>query len=262
MATVGCLAGAPAAAAGTPPATGGAAASGVAASGPASTVPRANRGVVGLALSGIGAHLKPPTSPSYKPYSANCHNLLDPGFSGKCVVALGASGTVAAVVEEETAALGPGARHAPVQERDLVWHRQGRRWSLAEVHTFQISDGRPTLAWADDVERDGDPKLVFVTSSGRPGFGSELDLVEGTGEVTLFRFLGTGFGVVPPAGGLVTYVLGATESKPAGQGYYDQVLIGYSGGSWRVFSEQYVPGPAALAQHRGVFWDPRATPAA
>jgi hypothetical protein len=39
------------------------------------------------------------------------------------------------------------------------------------------------------------------------------------------------------------------------------VLIGYSGGSWRVFSEQYVPTAAALGQHKGAFWDSRAVPA-
>jgi hypothetical protein len=113
--------------------------------------------------------------------------------------------------------------------------------------------------WADDIERDHDRKLVFVA---RPvaGFGTELDLVEGTGEVVLYRFLGEGFVNVPPAGGLVTYVPGWEEHHGPDDAY-DQTLIGYSSGSWRVYSEQYVPDGPALAQHRGAFWDSRALPA-
>jgi hypothetical protein len=234
---------------------------------PATTgpAPRANRGVLGIPLSGRGAHLKPPISPSYKPSSDNCQDrgLLDPGFTGKCVTAEAATGTVTGVVEEETAALpaGPGAASTSVQERDLVWHREGGRWALAEVHTFWNANGRATLLWSDDIRRDHDTELVFVTMTDETGFGSELDLVGGTGQVSLYRYLGVGFAVVPTAGRLVTYVPGSTEQEPADDGYYDQTLIGYSDGSWRVFSEQYVPGAAALAQHHGAFWDPEARPA-
>ena len=127
------------------------------------------------------------------------------------------------------------------------------------MHVFQNA-GLPSLVWADDIERDHDPKLVFVTPSGRAGFGTELDLVEGTGDVVLYRFLGQGFANVPGAGGLVTYVPGWTEQRgPANA--YDQTLIGYSSGSWRVFSEQFVPDSSALRQHRGAFWDSQAVPA-
>ena len=48
----------------------------------------------------------------------------------------------------------------------------------------------------------------------------------------------------------MTYVPGWTEENGPFSAY-DQVLIGYSAGSWRVFSEQYVPIAAALAQHKG-----------
>jgi hypothetical protein len=227
---------------------------------------QANRGVIGLALSGIGSSLKPPTSPTYRPYSSNCHLLIDAGFSGKCVLVQAPSGTVAGVVEVESADSKPPkgrvvtSAHGPgVEERDLVWHRQGARWELALVHVFQ-NPGLASLVWGDDVERDHDPKLVLVTPSARVGFGNELDLVEGSGDVTLYRFLGQGFANVPAPGGLVTYVPGWTERQgPAAE--YDQTLIGYVQGSWRVLSEQYVPNKAALQQHRAAFWDDEAVPA-
>jgi hypothetical protein len=174
------------------------------------------------------------------------------------VIATGRAGTVAGVVEQEAAVLSQRAA-AGAQERDLVWHRNGSHWDLADVHTFQ-NNGLESLVWADDLTRDHDPKLVFVTLTDDPNFGNELDVVEGTGKVTLYRYLGEGFAVVPATGGLVTYVPGLTEAKPAPGTYFDQVFIGYDNGSWRVFSEQYVPYAAALAQHHGAFWDPEATP--
>jgi hypothetical protein len=226
----------------------------------------ANPVVIGLALSGIGSSLQPPASPTYRPYGGNCHVLVDHGFSGKCIAVEAPSGTVAGVVEVATAVRGQGrggrvtGAHGPgAEERDLVWHRQGPRWELALVYVFE-NPGPPSLVWADDVERDHDPKLVFVMTSSKAGFGNELDLVEGSGDVTLYRFLGQGFANVPAAGGLVTYVPGWTEEQgPSAQ--YDQTLIGYEQGSWRVLFEQYVPDKAALQQHRAAFWDSQAVPA-
>ncbi len=247
---------------------------------------RANPAVIGLALSGTGTTLQPPTSPTIKPYSRYCHALIDPGFSGKCVVVVAPSGTIAGVVEVETVPPQPGAGHAPpatstdkpstkdkpptdkpptarpgpgAQERDLVWRRDANSWSLALVRVFH-DPGLPSLVWADDIERDHDPKLVFVTPSVRSGFGSELDLVEATGDVVLYRFLGQGFADVPAGGGLVTYVPGWTEQHGP-EDAYDQTLIGYSSRAWRVFSEQYVPDGSALLQHRGAFWDSQAVAA-
>jgi hypothetical protein len=43
------------------------------------------------------------------------------------------------------------------------------------------------------------------------------------------------------------------EARPA-RDYFDQTLISWLDGSWRVVSQQYVPYAAALAQHRGEFW--------
>lgn len=217
-------------------------------------------------LSGVGATLTPPTNPSYKPYTTNCHQLIDPAFTGTCAVAKSPLGTVAGIVEEETAALSQGATRSSAtggpgaQERDLVWRREGARWELALRRVFPKNTGLPSLLWADDVTRDRSTELVFVTPTDRAGFGNELDLVEGNGQVTLYRFLGQGFVDVPARGGLVTYVPGWTEQDGPFSGY-DQVLIGYSAGSWRVFSEQYVPVAAALDQHHGAFWDSQAVPA-
>jgi hypothetical protein len=228
--------------------------------------PTANAGVVGLVLSGAGATLVQPSGPASQPYSPDCDSLVDPGFAGKCVVATGALGTVAGIVEEETATghSPSGSPHsegtAGVQERDLVWRRKGARWVLALRRLFPANTGLPSLLWADAVARNGDVDLVFVTPTDRAGFGNELDLVTGNGRVGLYRYLGQGFAVAPTAGGVVTYVPGWTEENGPFSAY-DQVLIGYSGGSWQVYSEQYVPIAAALDQHRGAFWDNRAVPA-
>jgi hypothetical protein len=225
-----------------------------------------NRGVVGLVLSGAGATLVPPSGPASQAYTPDCHGLVDPGFAGKCVVATSALGTVAGIVEEESAT-GRSANGSPysagtagVQERDLVWRRKGARWVLALRRLFSANTGLPSLLWADDVARNGDVDLVLVTPTDRAGFGNELDLVAGNGRVTLYRYLGQGFAEVPTAGGVVTYVPGWTEENGPFSSY-DQVLIGYTGRSWRVLSEQYVPVAAALDQHKGAFWDSRAVPA-
>jgi hypothetical protein len=220
--------------------------------------------VVGLVLSGQGASLYPPLRPTDKVYKADCHLLIDPGFTGKCALATGAQGTVAGVVEEETAALdarsGPAtAKVQAVQERDLVWRRRGRAWALALRRVFDRA-GAPTELWAGDVQAAGAPDLVFVTPSDGGGFGNELDVVNGAGTVALYRFLGEGFVVAPGRGELVAYVPGWTEQRPVA-GAYDQTLIGYSSGSWRVVSQQYVPNAAAWAQHHGPFRDAKAVPA-
>jgi len=126
------------------------------------------------------------------------------------------------------------------------------------VHVFQ-RPGLTTLLWRVDL-RSGHPELVFVTPAAISGFGAELDVVEGNGQVSLYRFLGEGFANVPIPGDLVTYVPGATEAKPA-DGYFDQLLIRYMGGAWRVISQQYVPYRAAMDQHKGALWAPGAVAA-
>ncbi|MGH9105239.1 MAG: hypothetical protein ACRDZX_05265 [Acidimicrobiales bacterium] len=220
--------------------------------GAASHPPPAGAGLVGRALSGLGSSFAPPRGPTLRPYTPDCHHLIDPAFRGKCVVASGRTGTVAGVVEQERGAFG-------TQERDLVWHRQGRHWALAQVHVFE-NPGRLTSVWSDDVGRDGDRELVFAMPAGRPGFASELDLVEGTGEVAVYRFLGGGFAIVPVADRLVTYVPGWVGRRRAGA-YYQEILIGFARGRWRILSIQRVPYADALARHRGAFYDSAAVAA-
>jgi hypothetical protein len=212
--------------------------------------------VIGIALSGRGTTLLAPQRPSYRPYSADCRSLGDLATQTvRCVVAQAPDGTVAGVIEEKR---GPAGRAG--QERDLVWRREGEWWKLVLARSFQ-SFAWPTKLWADDLERDGDTKLVFVTRSTSRGYGYELDVVEATGQVVLYRYLGLGFAMVPRSGGLVTYVphwatrTGPDRTGPNRPDAYDQVLIGYENGAWRVFSQQYVPAKAALAQHKGVFYD-------
>lgn|GEM_PF-1830450 len=213
--------------------------------------PAANGAVIGMALSGEGAHLLAPTSPTLKPYSGNCHTLVDPAFKGKCVTATSSAGTVAGVVEVERGAFGG-------QERDLVWRKQGLHWALALVHVSE-SPRLNALVWRCEL-RPGAHELVFVLPSALPGFGSELDVVEGNGQVSLYRSLGVGFADVPVQGDLVTYVRGPQHLVPSAT-YFNQTLISWLGGSWRVVAQQYVPYSAALGQHRGEFWAAGAAPA-
>ncbi len=201
-------------------------------------------GDLGIALSGIGTAMRPPTSPTRVPYTSNCHKLIDGGFTGVCVTAQGPGGEVAGIVESERGALA-------TQERDLVWRRTGDKWSLALVHTFQPS-GYLTRLWAVRLRRASPPYLVFVTPVDRPGFGRNLNVVDTAGHVSLYRYLGEGFALVPPGGGLLTYTPAATQAAPAGN-YFDQVLVGWYGGHWRVLADQYVPYRAALAQHKALF---------
>ena len=222
--------------------------------------------VVGLVLSGRNASLSRPTRPTNKAYVSDCHRLVAPGFSGKCAMATSPQGTVAGIVEEETAALegqakaGPARAHAPgVQERDLVWRRHGRSWALVLRRVF-MNTGGATRLWTAGIPGASSPGLVFVTPSALDGFGNELDVVGGAGTVKLYRFLGEGFVVATRPDELVAYVPGWTEQRPV-EGAYDQTLIAYTSGSWRVVSQQYVPDAAALAQHHGAFGDVAAVPA-
>jgi hypothetical protein len=214
--------------------------------------PPPSQEVVGIALSGNDTSFHPPLGPSSQPGYSDCHRLIDPAFTGRCAVASGPGGTVAGIVEVERGALS-------AQERDLVWRLQRRRWHLVERYTFD-NPGLPTRLWSDDIERNHRPVLVFVTPVDEPGFGRELDVVDESGRVSLYRYLGFGFAVVPARGGLVAYAAGSTEAVPAG-GYFDQILVGRTAGTWRVVSQQYVRYDAAMRLHRGAFYDPEAMPA-
>jgi hypothetical protein len=208
--------------------------------------PPAVKSVVGITdLSGAGSSFVPPNRPSARPYTSDCHRLIDPAFAGRCVEASGPAGTVAAVLEEERGAF-------VSQERDLVWRERGDEWQLALVHV-RDNPRLPARAWRSDLVPALGGELVIVLPSRKPGFADELDLVNGSGQVSIVRFLDGGFALAPGEDRLVTYT-------PAGAWWY-QLLFGRTGGHWEVFSQQFVPGWAALAQHKGAFSAPGAVPA-
>lgn len=208
-------------------------------------------GVVGMVLSGAGNSFTAPLSPTVKPFSSDCRTLLDPGYYGQCITVVAASGTIAAVVEVRkptSQTSGP----APAPERDLVYHKQGSSWDLVLRRTYSTNTGIGTMLYESDVQRDGDPKAVFVRAAPNPRYGNELDLVEGTGKVTLYRQLHGGFALVPPGGGLRTFV-------PARAGGYHEALIKFERGAWRIVSLAHVTGSQARAESDGPFNDPEAT---
>jgi hypothetical protein len=227
-------------------------------------VPTGSASQLGERLTGVGTRLRPPTSPSSVPYTSDCQQLVDAAFAGKCIIAAGPSGDVAGVVEVEKA-----VPRKLRQERDLVWRQDRHHWALVEVYVTWVcvsgrlcgaSPGLPAQLWSDDLARDGNADLVFVLPSDRAGFGSELDVVDEAGKVSLYRYLGGGFALVPNHGGLVVFTPGASEANPADE-YFDQVFIRWQNSAWRLVSDQYVPYAAAFAEHRGAFYDPSALPA-
>lgn len=207
--------------------------------------------VIGLVLSGQEATLVPPKAATIWPPTgargkdtnlsqSTCARVIDGGFTGTCAVASGPGGTVVGVVEYEARL-----------EFDLVWARQAGHWYLALRREFE----RPshlTHVLIAPMGNGGQAELVFVTPSADSGYGNELDVVGEDGQVALYRFLGHGFVVSPAPDELVTYV--PVKHEAAGpKGQYDQMLIGNIDGLWTVVAQQYVPGRAALAQHRGDF---------
>lgn len=204
-----------------------------------------------MVLSGVGSTFTPPLTPTVKPYNSDCRTLLDPGYYGQCITVVAPTGTIAAIVEVQKAT-SQAAAAAPSQERDLVYRRQGSSWNLVLRRTYLTNSGIGTLLYESDVQRDGDPKAVFVRTAPNPRYGNELDLVEGSGKVTLYRQLHGGFAVVPPGGGLETFV-------PASSGGYHEALIKYLRGAWRILSVSHVTGSQARAESSGPFNDPEAT---
>jgi hypothetical protein len=97
--------------------------------------------------------------------------------------------------------------------------------------------------------RDGDPKAVFVTPAPNGEFGNELDVVDTSGSVTLVRQLHGGFADVASGGGLQTYV-------PDPAGGYDEAVIDYRNGAWRIVSVTTVSQSQAQAENAEPFYDP------
>jgi len=206
--------------------------------------------LIGLALGPSGTTLVPPDAPTAFPYTPNCRSLIDPGFYGSCVVVTAPSGTIAAISERQSDQQA-GSSVTPTQERDLVYHRVGSAWHLALRRVTTSTGYAPTSdLWQSDIDRDGDPKAVFVTPAPNSQFGNELDVVEATGAVTLYRQLHGGFATIASGGGLETYV----PATPTG---YDEAVINYSAGAWRITSVTQVSQAQAQAESDQPFYDPQ-----
>ena len=183
--------------------------------------------VIGLALSGQGSTLTPPSAPTTKPYSADCKTLFDKDWEGDCLFITSESGAIAALVEwVEPTYNSTGQGTGPTPERDLVYRHVGSTWNLALRRTESVTSYAEL--WRSDVNRDSDPKAVFVVPAPNTQFGEELDVVDASGQVTLQRQLQGGFATIATGGGLETFV-------PDSSGY-TQTVIRYTSGAWRIAS--------------------------
>ena len=90
---------------------------------------------------------------------------------------------------------------------------------------------------------------MFVTAAANPQFANELDVVETTGRVIMYRQLHGGFATVATAGGLQTFV-------PDPNAGYDEAVIKYIGGAWRIISIRHVSQAQAQAESSQPFTDP------
>lgn len=219
---------------------------------PGTTAPgtTAPHNVVGLVVSGAGNTLTAPASPTVVAYNPNCHALVDPGFSGSCLTITAPSGTIAAIVEQQRSTYQAGQPTPPSQERDLVYHRQGNNYALT-MRRAPVTNQSESRLYESDVNRDGDVKAVFVSPATNPQYANELDVVEGTGAVTLYRQLHGGFATIASGGGLEAFVPDASQG-------YDQTVIRYTSGAWRIVSDQHVSDAQGQAENPyGGFNDPK-----
>jgi hypothetical protein len=215
---------------------------------PAPTTPPTTT-VVGLVLTGAGTTFTAPSAPTVVAYNSNCNTLIDPGFYGSCLTVTSASGTLAAIVEQQKETYQQGQPIVTGQERDLVYRLVGNQYSLILRRIPVASGEAETRLFASDIMRDGDSKAIFVTPAPNGEFGNELDVVDTSGSVTLVRQLHGGFADVASGGGLQTYV-------PDPAGGYDEAVIDYRNGAWRIVSVTTVSQSQAQAENAEPFYDP------
>ncbi len=218
----------------------------------ASTAPgtTAPHNVVGLVVTGAGNTFAPPASPTVVAYNPNCHALVDAGFNGTCLTITAPSGTIAAIVEQQQHTYQAGQPTPPSEERDLVYHRGGNNWVLS-LRRAPVTNQSESRLYESDVNRDGDAKAVFISPAANTQYADELDVVEGTGAVSLYRQLHGGFATIASGGGLETFVPDARQG-------YDQTVIRYTSGAWRILSDQHVSDAQGQAETpSGGFNDPR-----
>jgi hypothetical protein len=207
--------------------------------------------LIGLVLSGSGNTFTAPSEPTTKPIGANCRSLFDPGFYGNCVTVVAPSGTIAALVEQQQQNYQSGQPITTGQERDLVYREVDHAWSLVLRRTPVAAGESMCELYESDIMRDADPKAVFVEPAANSQYANELDVVEGSGIVTLYRQLHGGFAAVPAAGGLDTYTPDPVDG-------YDEADIAYSGGAWKITGLSHVSDSQAQSLSAQAFFDPHA----
>jgi hypothetical protein len=187
-------------------------------------------------------------------FSADCQTLIDTGFAGTCAVVKTPTGTIAAVVEHRSRHYRAGAPITVGQERDRVYRQVGQTWTLVLRRIPEAAGQGISQLYISDVMRNHNSVAVFVEPSVASRYGDEIDLVAGTGKVTLYRQLDDGFAVVRPTGGLTTYI-----PDPAG-GYGATTLQDAPAlGGWKVEALSHITDSQAKDLASQAFVDPSAT---
>jgi hypothetical protein len=173
---------------------------------------------------------------------------------GSCAVTKTLTGTIAAIVEYRIEHYLPGAPIRPGEERDVVYRQVGDDWTLV-LRRIPPAEGQGiSELYESDVMRDHNPVDVFVEPAVGSSYGDSIDVVAGTGRVTLHRQLDRGFAVVASAGGLTTYI-------PVPAGGYEATSLHYvpTLGGWKVEGLFHLTSSQAEALATHAFVDPAAT---
>jgi hypothetical protein len=157
-------------------------------------------------------------------------------------------------VEHRSRHYRPGAPITTGQERDLVYRQVGQTWTLMLRRIPQAAGQGISQLYVSDVMRDRNSVAVFVEPSVASAYGDEIDLVAGTGKVTLYRQLDDGFAVVGASGGLTTYI-------PDPAGGYGATSLRYVAalGGWKVGALSRITDSQAKELASQAFVDPSAT---
>jgi hypothetical protein len=187
-------------------------------------------------------------------FSSDCQALIDTGFAGTCAVVKTPTGTIAAVVEHRSRHFRAGAAITTGQERDLVYRQVGQSWTLVLRRIPEAAGQGISQLYISDVMRNRNSVAVFVEPSVASHYGDEIDLVAGTGKVTLYRQLDDGFAVVSSTGGLTTYI-------PVPSGGYGSTALRYVAalGGWKVGALSHITDDQAKNLASQAFVDPSAT---
>lgn len=195
-------------------------------------------------LTGDGAFMTAPASPTTKPYdpSPQCQTLIDPGFTGLCTQATTPSGTIAVVSEQQ--GHGPPDTQNGGETRELLYHRDGDTFTLALRYSGQVSQDSGLLDSSTlvDVAADGDHKAVFVLRDPSDDTGATtatvraVDVAEATGKVVLHLSLDHGVARQATGGGVEAWTR-RTGTAPL---QYRHFVVRYHEGAWRTEVDETV----------------------